>query len=73
MSPPFIDPEAPTKTKKTRSEKQINAARENGKRSRGPGPEAKQRIRFKACKHNMMAESEVRPTPPSDLRHVSII
>jgi hypothetical protein len=63
MSPPLIDTEKP---KKPCSEKQRIANAANAKRSRGPGPEAKLRTRFNACKHNLRAESPVLPGEDGD-------
>ena len=59
MSPPLIDTEAPKKSKKACTAKQMIANRANAKRSRGPGPEAKLRTRYNEYKHNLRSESEV--------------
>ena len=67
MSPPLADPESesdsgiPAKRKKTMSYKQMIANAANARRSRGPGPEAKKRTRYNACKHNLRAESILLP------------
>jgi hypothetical protein len=68
MSPPLIDTEnpkvatTPQKSRKGCSEKQLQANRENAKRSRGPvTPEGKERSKYNARKHDLRAESPVLP------------